>query len=113
MSINRLMGVLSVLGPIRKGGGGGGGGFISWFVRARVIVRGEWSGGGGRSGNWSQRAAFRMNGGGGGGRPPPRTYAGSGADAEIFIHVHEVNDLVEVHSSCVILFTDVFVFIAV
>ena len=51
-------------------------------MRARVIVREEWSeggggGGGGGGGNWSQRAAFRMNGGGG---RPPRAYAGSGAD---------------------------------
>ena len=48
------------------------------LVCARVRVRGEWSG------NWSQRAAFHMNGGWGGGgggrRPPPlQTYAGSGA----------------------------------
>ena len=32
--------------------------------------------GAGGGGNWSQRAAFRMNGGGG---RPPRAYAGSGA----------------------------------
>ena len=71
-------GVLSVLGPIRKAGGGGGclpydDLYISWFVRACVIVRGEsgeWSGGGG---------------GRGGGAISPRAYAGSGA--EFVIHI--------------------------
>ena len=79
-------------GQIRKagGGGGGGGGLLSasrpmrkagWergVLSASGPIRKVGGGGGGAGGNWSQRAAFHMNGGGGG-AAPPQAYAGSGA----------------------------------
>ena len=51
---------------VRREWSGGGGG--NWSQRAAFHMNG---GGGGGGGNWSQRAAFHMNGGGGGGPPPP------------------------------------------
>ena len=79
----------SASGPIRKVGGRGGGGCLPYDdlylgLCARVIVRGEWSGGGGRQLVPEGGISYEWGGGGGGGRPP-RAYGGSGGFDMLYV----------------------------